>query len=79
MQPNAPAVAASTARKTLMQRKTEYNPIRDDAVGLQNSNFDLVATERELTQLAHIHLTLEHLMSIESKMNITNGECLRAQ
>lgn len=69
-----PPVAPSAARHTLMQRKTEYNPIRQDIVGVQNSNFDLVGTERELTQLAHIHLTLEHLMSIENKMNITNGK-----
>lgn len=70
-QPNVPA--AATARKTLMQRKTEHIAGHDDNVGLQISNFDLFTIDREVTQLAYIHLTLEHLMSIENKMNISNG------
>lgn len=72
-QPVAASVSSSTARKTLMQRKTEYNTNRNDNFGIQNSVFDLNVVECELTQLAYIHLTLEHLMSIENKMNISNG------
>lgn len=72
-QPVAVSASSSTVRKTLMQRKTECNTNRIDTVGVQNSVFDLNAVECELTQLAYIHLSLEHLMSIENKMNISNG------
>lgn len=68
-------VPSMTNRKTLMHHNgklNQSNAIKN--VGFQNSTFEAINVQQKLARLAHVHLLLEHLLSIQSNLNLDNSK-----
>lgn len=73
----APASEAEAAvkRQTLMLRN--QNAIDEevsDSDGFQNSTFNRSKSEKKIDRLAHIHLLMEHLLSIQIHLNWSDSK-----
>lgn len=73
----APVSEAETAvkRQTLMLRNQNSDEdIDSDPSGFQNSTFNRVKSEKKIDRLAHIHLLMEHLLSIQIHLNLSDSK-----
>lgn len=69
-----PNPSKNAQRKTLISSKSEDYPAEySGSNGFQNSHFDLRNVENKLAHLAQIHLVLEHLLLIQTTLNLENG------
>lgn len=77
------APAAANSRQTMMLRNQRLDDDEDDAAGgcvaLKNSTFSRAVSEQKLARLAHMHLLMEHLLSIQIHLNWTDSKLIRKE
>lgn len=59
------------------RNENNENGTSEEKIGFQNSNFVQHDVEQKLSKLAQIHLVLEHLIMINSNLNLDNGMSTR--
>lgn len=70
------SVPAANSRQTMLLRNQRLDDDTDEAVGLQNSTFARAICEQKMARLAHMHLLMEHMLSIQIHLNWTDSKCL---